>query len=70
MTPARKAALQWFHDRGEVKWFRYDEVPPTDLMRKRMLADGQLEKISQGDWKPYIWRLTDKGRRMLHGDAK
>ncbi len=69
MTPARKAALQWFHDRGEVKWFVYAEGPPSNVMRNKMLKDGHLEMVSTGEWKPAAWRLTDKGRRALHGDA-
>lgn len=69
MTPTRKAALQWFHDRGEVAWFRYDENPPTGRMRKQMEKDGQLQRRSQGDWKPILFGLTDKGRQALNGDA-
>lgn len=70
MTPDRRRALQWFHDRGEVKWFVFADKPPSDAMRKKMLKDEQLEKVSTGDWKPMTWRLTDKGRRMLHGDKE
>ena len=69
MTPARKAALQWFHDRGEVAWFAAAENPPSDIMRRRLLGDGLIAKRSQGNWKPILWSLTDKGRRALHGDA-
>ena len=68
-TPARKAALQWFHDRGEVAWFRLDEKPPSSVMRTRLLRDGLIDARRQGDWKPMLWSLTDKGRRALHGDA-
>jgi len=70
MTPARRAALAWFHEPGEVAWFSYDEYPPSKDMLKRMLDDGQLQKRSQGDLKPVIFSLTDKGRRMLNGDDK
>lgn len=71
MTPKRKAALQWFHDRGEVEWFRYDENPPSYAMQRKMIDDCQLEKISQGNMKPIIHRLTDKGRQDLHqGDTQ
>ena len=66
VTPERKRALQWFHDRGEVTWFRYDEYPPSEQMRKRMVSDGQLQILKQGDWKPMIWSLTDTGRQALH----
>lgn len=68
MTPERKRALQWFFDRGEVAWFRYAEKPPTEAMRRRMMKDGELQDRRQGDWKPVLYSLTDKGRRMLHGD--
>ena len=65
MTPARRKALQWFYDRGEVldPWDKEDG--PTTAMICRMLDESQLS-----------WRrgkghsLTDKGRRMLHGDDK
>jgi hypothetical protein len=66
MTPKRKYALQWFHDRGEVGWFVCAENPPSDLMRKRMIKDGHLQKRSQGDWKPTLFSLTDAGRQALH----
>lgn len=68
MTPARKRALQWFHDRGAVGWFRISENPPSDAMMRKMFADGQLEKINKGDFKLVLYALTDKGRRALHGD--
>ena len=66
MTPKRKAALQWFYDRGEVGWFVCAENPPSDMMRKRMIKDGHLQKRSQGDWKPMLFSLTDAGRQALH----
>jgi hypothetical protein len=67
MTPARKAALQWFHDRGEVRGYdlwKCDDAP-SGMMVKRMQDDGQLQRISGKGFS-----LTDKGRRMLHGDDK
>lgn len=67
MTPARKAALQWFHDRGEVEIF--DASAPSHNMRQSMLKDGQIDCRSQGNFRLMLWSLTDKGRRMLHGDA-
>ena len=66
MTPKRKAALQWFFDRGEVRWFVYAESPPSRPMLNRMLADGQLSCKIEGDFKPLVYALTDKGRRDLH----
>jgi len=38
MTPKRKAALQWFHERGEVGWFVYAENPPSDLTRNQIVS--------------------------------
>jgi hypothetical protein len=70
MTPARRYALQWFHDRGEVTWFRFDENPPSKQMRRKMVSDGQLQESSQGNLRPIIYSLTDKGRRALHGDSE
>jgi hypothetical protein len=65
MTPARKAALQWFHDRGVV--FRYwtKKGAPTPQMIRAMIRDGQLSwDFLRGH------SLTDRGRRALHGDDK
>ncbi len=70
MTPARKAALQWFHDRGEVGWFHIADSPPSSGMRKRLLTEGLVQERRQGDWKPILFSLTDKGRRALHGDRE
>ena len=64
MTPARIKALQWFHDRGEVAWF--DRSAPSRAMRRKMIADGQLQFRSQGDFRPLLFCLTDKGRQDLH----
>lgn len=62
MTPARKCALQWFHDRGVI-------LPPltlpdwlTERMFRQMFRQGQVTQTLEG------WSLTDKGRRALHGD--
>jgi len=70
MTPARKYALQWFHDRGEVGWFKLSENPPSDAMKKRMINDDQLEKRNNGNMRPITFVLTDKGRRALNGDPE
>lgn len=70
MTPKRIAALEWFHERGEVGWFRYDDNPPSETLRKRMIKDGQLKQRRQGDLKPILFSLTDKGRRELHEATK
>jgi hypothetical protein len=68
MTPARKAALQWFMDRGEVTGGEWADAAPCSFeMKRRMLVDGQLEyrwgKIREHR---VILSLTDKGRRDLH----
>ncbi len=68
MTPARKAALQWFHDRGEAGWFNLSEDPPSYAMMVRMIRDGQLERRDNGDQRPLTHGLTDAGRRALNGD--
>lgn len=68
MTPARKSALQWFHDRGEVKWDEADEGAPTINMVIMMIADRQLSYRKEGG--ALFHSLTDLGRRRLNGDAK
>ena len=69
MTQARKKALQWFYDRGEVHaagsmWL----FEPTINIIGRMVRDGQLQKQEISPWAA-VYKLTDKGRRMLHGDS-
>lgn len=62
MTPARKAALQWFYDRGVVSWLAsLRNNAPSKRLFHLMQRDGQLVLTSEG------WTLTDKGRRDLHG---
>lgn len=69
MTPKRKQALQWFHDRGEVS--PLDFWPngnirladrPTDRMIIWMECDDQLEF----DHDSGVYRLTNAGRQDLH----
>ncbi len=70
MTPARKAALQWFHDRGEVCIGLLPvNVGPSDAIVAKMFKDGQLA-CRVGKYRRRYLSLTDKGRRMLHGDEK
>lgn len=64
MTPARKAALQWFHDRGTVDMRASYPDEPTGTMLIFMIAGGQLDGV--GGW----YTLTDKGRRALNGDME
>lgn len=74
MTPARKAALQWFYDRGEVPsphprlWLVGGEGVPSHDMVLRMKKEGQVEATCNPPDMRLFLRLTDKGRRMLHGD--
>ena len=68
MTPARKAALQFFHDRGEVAWFKLADNPPSETMQKRMIKDGQLE--TRGTFGVLRYTLTDAGRRALQEAGK
>ena len=71
MTPARKAALQWFHDRGEVKNPRREVGAPSMKMIDAMVADLQLGRyVTKYGFGHPFYKLTDKGRRMLHGDSK
>ena len=65
MTPARKKALQWFHDEGTVSPPLSMKQPEwlTERMFRQMMRQGEVE-LSVGGWS-----LTDKGRRMLHGDS-
>lgn len=70
MTPARRKALQWFHDRGEVQSYcwGHSDAPSVEMIR-RMVDDGQIGRRDISLWNR-IYTLTDKGRRMLHGDDK
>ena len=63
MTPKRKAALQWFHDRGAARSSEfYDQF--SVRMLNRLRADGQICWGNNG--KELLFTLTDKGRRDLH----
>jgi len=64
VTPARKAALQWFHDLGEEGLVLFGN-PPSDAMVNRMINDGQLEGVVGR-----LYTLTDAGRRALNGDRE
>jgi hypothetical protein len=63
MTPARKAALEWFYDRGETRLSRHNADQPSGQMILAMIREGQLEWRVAG---APIYTLTDKGRRDLH----
>ena len=66
-TKARIAALQWFHDRGEVT-FSEGNGGPTTTMIIRMICDGHLKyRMSEG---VPVHSLTDKGRQDLHEATK
>ena len=64
MTPARKAALRWFHDKGAVDMRADWPDAPTSTMLIFMIADGQLDGVAG------FYALTDEGRRDLHGDKE
>lgn len=61
MTPARKAALQWFYDRGAVINALGKKDAPSASMMNQMENDGQLQLSLEG------WVLTDKGKQDLWG---
>lgn len=63
MTPNRKRALQWFHDRGETRYYELEYEAPSRRMVTHLLGDGLLQCNGR------LYSLTDKGRRALHGDA-
>ena len=64
-TKARIAALQWFHDRGEVT---KDQMAGsvTNAMLIKMYDAGQIKM----DWDAFasqaVYHLTDAGRQALH----
>ena len=64
MTPARKAALQWFHDLTKKDWVRHPKDMPTENMISRMVGDMQIYRHGSE------YALTDAGRRALNGDPK
>lgn len=70
MTPKRKKALQWFHDRGEVKCkVAFEEGPMTATMIRRLLSDGHLDAytVRKDGKRVFVHALTDSGRAALHG---
>ena len=62
-TKARIAALQWFHDRGEVKYSEANGGPTLNMIML-MIMDRQLQYRME-DGVP-VHSLTDKGRQDLH----
>lgn len=68
MTPKRRAALQWLHDRGEGAWFpSFSKRAPTFQMLKRLIKDGLVEKrLTSSSAGMVYYRLTDAGRQALH----
>lgn len=63
MTPARKAALQWFEEKGPISRYKWASTKgsPGLGMLTWLLRSEQL-RIKGGVW----ITLTDKGRRDLH----
>lgn len=69
MTPARKKALQWLYDQGEIECkIARSNMPMTIRMVRMMLRDGHLDAYKTR--KKYVYHLTDAGRRALNGDSK
>jgi len=68
MTPARKKALEWFHDRGEASNREVTDYGPRKPMLSRMFKDGQIHTYTLNG--VYHIALTDAGRRALNGDSK
>lgn len=66
MTPKRKSALQWFHDQGEIAV--HDTVDKlSSIMIQRLLSENIINTYITRNVS--VYSLTDKGRRMLNGDA-
>lgn len=69
MTPKRKKALQFFHDKGEVPLFVVDEKliegTPSQYMLDKMWDAGELCMYHGEDMEP-MYALTDLGRQNLH----
>lgn len=57
MTPARKAALQWFHDRKSAM-HDYENRPSVDIGIE-LIDEGLISDVDG----PYT--ITDDGRRAL-----
>jgi len=70
MTPARKAALEWFHEIGEANWRQVADGracgPLTYRLSNLIAKDSHLE-LDDG-WNKFS--LTDKGRRDLHESGR
>ena len=66
-TKARIAALQWFHDRGEVTYLESNDGPSMTMII-RMICDEQSQ-FRLEDGVP-VHSLTDKGRQDLHEATK
>lgn len=65
MTPARKAALEWFKKHEPAAWFPNDG--PTPSMRKMMERAGEIERVPvPADFVGMTqWRLTAAGKAAL-----
>lgn len=64
MTPDQIAALQWIHDRGEV---RSISGAPFSIEMLWRMERGGLVHFRSSFSAPACWSLTDEGRRALHG---
>lgn len=61
VTKARRDALQWLYDRGEVTSIKGATF--SSEMFQRMTKEGQVQWSNAGS---PIFSLTDKGRLDLH----
>jgi hypothetical protein len=70
-TPARYYALQWFFDHEELGPDAvFNRKPPSGRMRKLMAHEGQVSRLSVGQFKYEKWRLTPQGREVLESKPK
>lgn len=66
MTPARKKALQFFHERGEVCVAAWEPERPTSPMVTRLMSAGELQEYEGPHPGAIMQCLTDLGRQRLH----
>jgi hypothetical protein len=70
-SAARYYALQWFFDHEALGPDGvFNRKPPSARMRKLMLLEGQVDRVSVGQFRYGKWRLTAKGREALENRPK
>ena len=65
-TPARKAALKFFNDLGEVDTCITHRYGPSEAMLKLMRNDKQIQFSERPGTAWLFISLTDAGRTALH----